>query len=337
MPSISVIIPAYNAASTIRRCLDSVFSIPLNDSDLEVIVVDDCSTDDTFSILAGYSNAHGNLVVARQEFNQRQGAARNRGLDLCSGEYVLFVDSDDTVVVDGIVYAVEAAKHYSIDICYFDFEYQTEDGNWHKIVVPDEIRNSVIDSSSYLENHYSTFFNGPWRSLYKSSLLKETGIRFVEGVQWEDCDWTIKILSRAKTIQLVDGVGYRYHFNANSTIKQKTARAMSNRVYAGLRLMSFSEEVEDCLPKFSERIFQEGRNQYVLDVLRLRNLTKYSFGVVSELSVAIGESRTLLLDYQWPFWVCLFLRFKIVSLAFLSLACPVARLVRVVIRSVRGL
>lgn len=332
MPLLSVIIPAYNASSTIRLCLESVFSLPLTESEREVIVVDDCSTDDTLSVLSQFKS----VVVVHQAYNQRQGAARNKGIDICSGEYVIFVDADDIISSDGILQALEAVRKSGSDICYFGFEFQTKDKSWRKVEVPEAVRNSIVDSKTYLEEYYTTYFNGPWRSLYRTSFLKGTGIRFVEGVQWEDCDWSVKVLSRAKTIQFVDGVGYRYCFNGNSTIRHRNAGTMANRIYAGRRLMEFGEEVRETLPRLSEKVTAEGKNQYVVEALRLRNLTKYPIGVVKELYRRMGEEgRNALLPYEWPFWVHFFLRNKVGSLAFLHLACPCARLGRSLMRHIR--
>ena len=78
MIKLSYIVPAYNAASYIQKTLDGVFALPLTQDELEVIVVDDCSTDNTLEILYEMQKTHPNIVVLYQETNQRQGAARNR-------------------------------------------------------------------------------------------------------------------------------------------------------------------------------------------------------------------------------------------------------------------
>lgn len=335
--TLSVIIPAYNAIGTISKCLDSILSLPMEEGKLEVIVVDDCSTDGTPSILAQYEEEHQNVIVVRQEFNQRQGAARNRGIDLCNGEYVLFVDADDVIVPGGICKALKKVQESEADVCYFDFEFQTIDGNWHLLDLPEAVRNSIMDSRQYLEEYYTTYYNGPCRSLYKSSFLKRIGIRFVEGVQWEDCDWTVKVLSKAKKIQFVDGVGYRYGFNSNSTTRQRSIKALSNRVLAGKRLMEFGVDIQGSFPRLSEMVLWEGRNQYVIEALRLRNLTKYTCKGLSKLHNLIGkECRESLLRFRWPIWERFFLRSKWGSLLFLSIACPTASIGRFLFRIIRG-
>ena len=75
---ISFIIPAYNASGTIVRCLDSIYVLPIDESDYEVIVIDDCSTDNTVEIVKQFAVKHSNLVLLQQVENHRQGTARNR-------------------------------------------------------------------------------------------------------------------------------------------------------------------------------------------------------------------------------------------------------------------
>ena len=98
MLKLTYIVPAYNASASIQRTLDSIFSLPLSKSEYEVIVVDDCSTDDTLDVLVGMQKTHSNLIVLHQDTNQRQGAARNRGIEKAKGKYIAFCDADDCLV-----------------------------------------------------------------------------------------------------------------------------------------------------------------------------------------------------------------------------------------------
>ena len=91
----SFIIPAYNASSTIVRCLDSIYTLGLAEQDFEVVCIDDCSTDNTIEVIEHYAKKHSNITLLRQARNHRQGAARNRGVSIAKGEYIVFVDSYD--------------------------------------------------------------------------------------------------------------------------------------------------------------------------------------------------------------------------------------------------
>ena len=89
MIKLSFIIPAYNASATIIAGLDSIYSLPLEESNFEVVCVDDCSSDDTVAIIRKYAQSYSNLVLLCQKENHRQGAARNRGLEVAKGKYIM--------------------------------------------------------------------------------------------------------------------------------------------------------------------------------------------------------------------------------------------------------
>ena len=128
MKHLSIIIPAFNAEATINRCLDSVYSLPISEDAFEVIVVDDCSTDHTVDLIRAYEKKHPNLILLAQLQNHRQGAARNRGLGVAKGEYIVFLDSDDEIV-SGAVSALNVSRKNSLDMAIMRFERFSSDGH----------------------------------------------------------------------------------------------------------------------------------------------------------------------------------------------------------------
>ena len=113
MPEISVIIPVYNTARFLSACLDSVLDQTF--ADTEIICVDDGSTDDSLQILRRYEKRDGRVKVLTQR-NARQGAARNRGLEIAAGRYVMFVDSDDWLDNDALEVLCRRAAADDADI-----------------------------------------------------------------------------------------------------------------------------------------------------------------------------------------------------------------------------
>ena len=128
-----------------------------------------------------------------------------------------------------------------------------------------------------MNDYYTCCYNAPWRCLYKTDFLRGTGIRFVEGVRWEDCDWTVKVYSKANEIQFVDGIGYRYAQNDTNTCSQSaTPIGYAEQIYAGARLLAFAEEIKSSLPGLAKTLKDEVDVRYVHQILRFRNFTKYS-------------------------------------------------------------
>ena len=319
---ISFIIPAYNASKTIITCLDSIYSLPLQEYEYEVVVVDDCSTDNTINIINDYAQIHTNLVIFQQAQNKRQGAARNRGVKIAKGDYIAFVDADDEIVSEGIMNALDAVQKTEVDICYYDFEYEMPKDVWHRWSTSKELQNKIISSADYLNNHYTCDYNAPWRTLYKNSFLQKSNIAFEEGVRWEDCDWTIKVYYQSNTIQFVEGVGYRYKYGENATSRQKTTQAMYERVLAGIRLLQFAHTCEyNGLKKI---IQDEAYRQYIIAELRLRNLTKYSYKEIVRLLDLMEISKRQYIYNHTNGWVSFFTKYTLLSKVLLFIACPIA-------------
>lgn len=333
---LTVIIPVYNGADCVAHCLDSVYALPLSADELEIIVVDDCSTDNTLQVLSDYALLHPNLHILRQGHNMRQGAARNRGIDVAQGEYIAFVDADDEIVADGFVNALAAVAKSKADICYFDFEYQDDSGAFHLFNMQEETRNTIMSAERYLNEFYTCWFNGPVRNLYRTDFLRATGIRFVEGLRWEDCDWTVKVYAQADKVQFVDGVGYLYLCNPKSTRGDVSAKTMTERILAGCRLLTFAQQTS--LSGLSHTITEEARYRYIENVLRLRNLTKYSVKDICLMNRHIGNANwQILYDYTWSIWGEFYLRFRPLAMCFLFFACPIARVCRRIIAIIRHL
>ena len=327
---LSIIIPVYNASQYIIRCLDSIYAIGLRELDFEIIVIDDCSTDDTFDILQDYAFKHANMRVCRQPENRRQGAARNRGIDLASGNYITFCDADDYMLAEGVMNALHAVEKSHADVCYFEMEYQNgSDDAWHLVEMPEATHNTIMSSKEYLENYYSCYYNGPVRCLYRTEFLKGTHIRFVEGVRWEDCDWTVKVYAKANEIQFVDGVGYRYAWNGTATSKQADAQAMVEQLKAGIRLAIFAEEIKTSLTGLSEVLLEEARYRYVIQNIRLRNLTKFSASDIRYVYNNVSASEWEEIDMLClPMWERLVVQYHTLALLILCAACPLAAIGR---------
>lgn len=226
---LSVIIPVYNAVQFLRACIDSVTNQTLRD--IEVICVDDGSSDGSEAILAEYAAKDKRLKIVTQK-NRGQGAARNRGLASAHGEYVYFMDADDELAAgDALERLVAVADAERLDALFFDAETRVDE----ELAVPpsavraeDYIRRRDYSSvrtgrelfAQFLSNNEYTV--SPCLVLLRRSFMEENEIRFPdERIFYEDNIFMTRVLLAAKRTSHRPWRFYMRKVHANSTVTSK--------------------------------------------------------------------------------------------------------------------
>ncbi len=179
MLKISVIIPCYNVAAYICQCLDSVLNQSLRE--LEVICVDDGSTDKTLEILRSYEKKEPRVRVLCQK-NQFAGVARNAGLAVAQGEYIAFLDGDDYFMPEGLETAYSIAKTHDLQLLKLSsYLLDEKTGNISTTELYDHhsvtLKNHVLNTTEHWKQ-LTNCRDVPWNSLYKRSFLVENGLQF---------------------------------------------------------------------------------------------------------------------------------------------------------------
>jgi len=219
---ISVIIPCYNAQEHLHQCLNSVLG--QESVGIEVICVDDGSSDCTPDILRSYAEQDSRVTVICQE-NKFAGVARNRGLDAAKGKYVAFMDSDDFYLPGALHSLLQAAEKYDADVikgsfCYLDITDQNCYLNCYSTnsCVPKNRRLSFQNMPERLLNTTDV----PWNGLYRRSFLTENGIRFNALRCVNDHSFYIHCLLLAQHVCYIDRVVSCYRVEqAGSLIGKK--------------------------------------------------------------------------------------------------------------------
>ncbi len=205
---LSIIIPVYNAAPWLERCLDSLLDQGLDDSDYEIILVDDGSTDDSPRICQRYVSSHPNIFCHRQT-NSGQSAARNRGLALARGKWIGFVDADDYLVRKGLAkllpFCSDDIDGIRFNSTLIDSKTAIEDDN----LDAEEVRISFRgDGKSFLRAFNLEVFCWSW--LYRKRFLDQSGISFPAAGQGEDLFFLYRFLTGNPNIISVPLDIYRY-------------------------------------------------------------------------------------------------------------------------------
>ena len=150
MPKVSVIIPVFNVESYLSKCLESVLNQTL--TDIEIICIEDCSTDNSTNILIDYAKIDDRIITIFNEENHGLSYNRNKGINAASGEYLLFLDSDDYLELDSLEFLYKEAVKNSLDVLHHDYISEFENTCNSKIntkFVYNEKTKQVLDGHSY--------------------------------------------------------------------------------------------------------------------------------------------------------------------------------------------
>ena len=235
---VSFIIPSYNSAHTVKRCLDSIYALSLKPEEFEVIFVDDCSTDNTLEIVESFkSKVKSNLTLLKQPQNNRQGAARNRGVSMAKGEYICFVDSDDAVT-EGVVEAIRMAKEMQTDMTAFHTANANEKGTITKENEHLSFAQGQVFSGVELQNKHPYWFSGPVAYIYSKTFLDRTNYPFREGVLFEDSDFVMVHLYYAQRMTYSPQLGYVAYYREGSTTRSVSYKNQSDYLLLGTRMLA---------------------------------------------------------------------------------------------------
>lgn len=218
LPKISVIIPAYNAASTIERTLNSLFS--QSSRDFEIIVVNDGSSDDTLDICKKMQKRSPVAMEVYHQSNMGGPSARNKGIALARGEYIIFLDADDLAEKDYVLKLMQAIESKpSIDIACCSYDLLYEDGSFKPRLITN--RNKILsgrDALLSLLTEKLEVWSGS--AIYRRSMLIGFKIYFDESISMgEDIEFRWRAFYHARAVALVPEVLVHYVQHSSSVTR----------------------------------------------------------------------------------------------------------------------
>lgn len=271
--SLSIIIPVYNGEKSIGRCLDSVLALGLPSGSLEVIVIDDCSTDQTLSVLQDYAAKHAEISCIHLPVNKKPGGARNAGIRQAKGEYILFLDADDTAeqgVPTALAYALE--KGVDMLLCH-RYDQRTFNGAFNNVQI-DMPLHQPFSGSAFLDHYYVYDTMGSCSSyLYKTSYLKNLGHPFEEGLYFEDVDWVEHVLFHCPVIEYDTSIIFSYYSTPGSILHSMNITKEADIILYCCRRMSFGYSVREQAPLFYKKMLY--LKEWMDSIIRFRHLTTF--------------------------------------------------------------
>lgn len=276
---ISVIIPVYNVEKYLKKCLDSVINQSFDA--LEIICVEDSSTDASAMILQEYAKKDKRIHIFHHEVNKGLSAARNTGMKLASGKYIFFLDSDDWLRVDALSALYACAEKNKTDIVYFNMrkvQDEEESGviNTKPIAQYQEYQGIYTGQelfTLFMEN--SSFKMEAWRQFFRREFLIENNLWFYEKILHEDTLFSFLCAMKANRVMNINEEYYFYRQRANSITSLKNKLRADSSFVVVMEIFQywnnhiFPEHVNQAIKKYfisRYQMFKKYKDWDVMDV-----------------------------------------------------------------------
>ncbi|MHC0036442.1 glycosyltransferase [Pseudoneobacillus sp. C159] len=221
-PKVSIVVPIYNVEKHLAKCLDSIISQKLDD--IEIILVNDGSTDKSGEIAEQFSEKDNRIKVIHKE-NGGLSSARNEGMKIASGEYLVFIDSDDWLEPDMFEVMYNAASNIQADVVISGYTIDFNNEGYSIDKIPDK---TVIAKSkdqigeSVFELNKKGFFNVVWNKMYKTKFIQEINAFFIlDAMPAEDLIFNVKVFKNVEKLMILNKPFYHYMKRDEETLVNK--------------------------------------------------------------------------------------------------------------------
>ena len=313
--NLTYVIPFYNGESTIEVCLNSIFASGLDEQELEVLVIDDCSPVGAESVLKTLCASHPNLRIIRHGYNRRQGGAKNTGIREAKGVYIAFADQDDEVISANLKVALKRAVQTMSDVVSCRWIAESEGNDYETGVMLEDgiIMGGVAFCEEVVDPSVSF---GPWSYLYKREFLQSQAHPMAENVLMEDADWIAWHLFFAKSVLYFNRAIYRWHIHHDSLSHSPTSYTRLAWVKLGLRIVDDSEVYRLTSKRYAEKMYQNGLgdiNRQFEDLWKVKDCYRFfqllsNEGLLDRLRVMELSNKTrMLIEYpkltKWSYGI----------------------------------
>ncbi len=277
---ISVIIPVCNVEKYFARCLDSVVNQTFKD--IEIICIDDGSVDGSMTIAEQYAKKDSRIILIYGE-NKGPSAARNVGLKIARGKYISFVDSDDWIDLDFLEKLYNAAESCGADAACSEIQrpHSSSRAPYKLKFEKSQVLSGVAEKFKVLDLPMRCYI---WNKIYRRDELERQGLRFIEGMLFEDIPFTIRYIFSCKKVVTVPGVIYHYWVNPKSICRDLKDKTQIDMLKARADFIKFSRENHIVC---DEKVYVKSKTFYrffglvVLKVYEWETIKKYYlFGLI---------------------------------------------------------
>lgn len=231
MKKLSIIVPMYISEAYLPKCLDSLLNQDIPHEDYEIILVDDGSPDGSKALAEDYASRFSNIVVLSQE-NKGTSGARNTGLRYASGKYVYFVDPDDYILENSLHVVLDQMEKESLDALRFGFTEVDEQYNPTRSNKNTETADNspgLMDGAAFMAERLGVACY-VWTFLFRTAIIKENGIYFIEGDYYDDTPWLPRVLLKAERVDSIDFNRHFYLIRSNSLVQSNSRETLLKKI-----------------------------------------------------------------------------------------------------------
>lgn len=253
---VTVVMPVYNSEVYLKESLDSLINQKYQN--IEIICVDDGSTDDSLRILEDYQNRDKRIKVLKQK-NQFAGVARNNGMKHANGKYIMFLDSDDIFERNMIYNLVRKAEKHNTDIIFFGFYHFTNNINKRSMMGIPYKNKKIISPLEKKDTIFQIAQGIPWNKFYNKNFILNSGVKF------QDLSSNNDIFFSKMTALVADKILFDNKRYTNYRIGNKKSTQGSYKLSSGNYTKSIVSMYEEMIKRDIYEIYEESFQKYVLD------------------------------------------------------------------------
>ena len=212
MPKVSIIVPIYNVEKYLERCIESLIEQTLED--IQIILVNDGSTDNSGKIAKEYAIKHQDKIIYLEKENGGLSDARNYGIPYATGEYIAFLDSDDYIDKEAYKEMYNKAKQENADYVECDFVWE----------YPNKLKEDKQIEYKNKKEMLAFVRVVAWNKLIKREIIEKNNLKFPKGLRYEDVEFTYKLIPHLTKVSYVDKCFIHYTQRENSIANVQNAR-----------------------------------------------------------------------------------------------------------------
>lgn len=318
MLKLSFILPCYNIAPYIGRCIESIEHQDIPQSEYEIICVDDCSTDNTVQKIKEYQAKYPNIQLICHNENKTAGGARNTGMDAAKGEYLWFVDPDDAIVENVLGDLSKLIERLKVDILFFNYNYIDEEGKAHAIRQFNgeyDILKGQDFFLTYCEKKRLAEITSVWHEVFSAIYIKDNNIRYPEIKSSQDVIFAWHAFLVAQKVTATDMISYDHIRHPSSTTgskgKYKTKNVISASLLYADNIMQLNRKImmqerfhSDLLFSCRDSLNTDSRNVFKMllseQFLFHREIQKYA-DLINQYENLMNRKTKVIFNYRLPY------------------------------------